>query len=257
LVPEGWKPLGGDSGDELVAAVDFEAAGRAEACFADLVPLLDPPRDLWTAAQPDAGASAEERVRYWSEGLRASGRKIRAVLGFCAGGVFAAALAEEIARWQGVAPRAVLLDPEPPTVETLVKQFDNTVRGLAAVLPEADLEAVRESVRRTAVEHTDLTALGAALSALYRECSGPAFALIGLRADFRDELVSSFASLMRYLAAAAEVPLSAGWAAATVVVSATPIWEPAGVSRQIRTDVAHADLLRSPQVARIVSGELG
>ena len=259
MLPEGWKTLSGDTGDDLVVAMDFEAAGRAEACFADLVPLLDPARQVWIATQPDAGAGAADRLRYWSDGLRASGRKVRAVLGFCAGGLYAAALAETVAQWQDALPDVVVFDPEPPTPDTLVKQFDNTVRSLASVLSETELEEVREAVRRVAAEHADpaeLNSLGDALAAVYRECSGPALEKIGLRADFREDLAATFESLMGYLAAAADVPLSDGWASVTAIVSATPIWEPAGVLRAIRTDVAHADLLRSPEIARIVSDEL-
>ena len=80
---------------------------------------------------------------------------------------------------------------------------------------------------------------------------------IGLKADFRADLVASFGALMRYLVAAGEVPLSQGWASATAILSRTPICEPTGVNREVRTTAAHADLLRSTEVARLVSESLG
>jgi hypothetical protein len=260
VASEGWKPLGEGSGVTVVAAVDFEATGRPEACFSDLAPLLDPRREVWTATQPAAGGDitvgAPDYVRHWADGLAASGRPVGAVLGFCAGGVFATALAEEIGRRQGGLPPTVILDPEPPTAATLVKQFEGAMRGLASVASEEELAPAREAVARAEADQ-DLRSLGRMLGKLYQEVSEPAFLRIGLKADFCADLVTGFESLMSYLVAAADVPLAEGWAASTAILSATPVHEPAGVAHSVRTQVAHADLLRSAEVARLVSEALG
>jgi hypothetical protein len=252
-VSAGWEPLSGGGGQGIVLAVDFEAVGRPEACFSDLVSILDPPREIWAATQPAAGqemtASADTYLNYWSAGLRDGGREISAVLGFCAGAVFAAALAERIAQWQ-TAPVSVLLDPELPTRATLRKQFDNAIRGLA--VGGADLSWVRESLSRLD-NPPDLPSLAVELSVLYQQASEPVFARIGLPPEVRADVLASFRSLMSYLVAAADVGVGEGWPSATAIVSAAPICEPTGVARQIRTGVDHAGLLNSPLVAKLVS----
>ncbi len=252
-MPAGWERLSNGSGQGIVLAVDFEAVGRPEACFSDLVTILDPPREVWAVTQPAAGqdmpASADAYLRYWSGGLREGGWEISAVLGYCAGAVFAAALAEQIAQWQAT-PVAVLLDPEPPTGATLRKQFGHAMRGLAA--SGAQLGWVRESLGRLG-DSPDLSWLAAELSSLYKQASEPVFFRIGLGPEMQADLLASFRSLMSYLVAAASAGAGERWASATAIVSAVPICEPDGVVCQIRTGVDHADLLRSPVVAGLVS----
>lgn len=250
-VPQGWKPLTAGHGKDLALTIDFEAVGRPEACFADLVPMLDIELEAWAAAQPREKA-AGTYLRYWSSGLRETGREVRAVLGYCAGAVFAAVLASQIARWQPRMPAVVLLDPDTPTAATLVAQFENTIAALAAVAPGAALDRARETASRLRDEQ-DLPGLGVELTSLYREVSEPAFAGLGLKSGYREELVTSFGALMSYLAAAADLQPGPGWATATAVVSRTQPQQPAGVARLVSADADHAGLLRSPAVARLVS----
>jgi hypothetical protein len=254
-MPPGWGRLSPGSGKGVVLALDFEAVGRREACFSDLVAILDPPREVWTAAQPPAGddvpVTADAYLKYWSDGLRESGREISAVLGFCAGAVFAAALVEQIAQWQET-PVPVLLDPEPPTGATLLKQFDSAMRGLAAAATEAELSWVKETLGRLGGSE-DPSSLAGELTSLYQHASEPVFARIGLKPALQADVVTSFRSLMSYLVAAGDVRPGEGWASATAIVSAVPVCEPTGVARQVRTRVGHADLLRSPLIAELVS----
>lgn len=265
-LPQGWELISNgcvkdkDKDKDVVLALDFAAVGRPEACFSDLVSMLDPPRETWAARQPPAGTGVEVTagayLQYWSEGLRESGREIRAVLGFCAGAVFAVALAGQIARWQARAPVIALLDPEPPTVVTLLRQFDQAMRGLAAVASDAEFASVREAAAGLR-DAGNLPWLAAELGSLYREASRPAFERIGLKPDFQADLVTSFESLMSYLVAAGDAGATDGWGSATAIVSATPVFEPAGVARRVCADVDHAGLLRSAAVAQLVSELLG
>lgn len=245
--------------------VDFEAVGRPEAGFADLAPLLDPPLEAWAAAQPPDAArfgadpqaeprcadTAETYLGFWGGGLRDSGHKVRAVLGFCAGGVFAVALAEQIGGWQRETPSVVLLDPELPTAATLLTQFGNVMNSLAAVASEAELAPAREAAAHLG-DARDLHALGRELTSLYQKTSGPPLERLGLKPDYRDALAASFRSLMSYLAAAGDIRPGPGWAAATAIVSVTAPCRTAGVARTEQVDVPHVDLLRSPVVARLV-----
>lgn len=255
-VPDGWKLLT-DGGDRVAVAIDFEAVGRPEAAFSDLAPMLDPPLRTWAAVQPPAGTevSGPAYLEHWAGGLRAAGHEIDAVLGFCTGGVFAAALAERIGGWQRL-PTVVLLDPEPATARVLVGQLVNAVRTLATVAPDAQLTWALEAAAGL-LGVADLTAVGDTLGSLYQEAAAPVFARLGLRPDYQARLVEAFKSLMSYLAAGADVVPGRGWAAATAIVSAGGFCDPEGTARRIPAAVGHAGLLRSPDVARLVSGLLG
>jgi hypothetical protein len=268
-VPTGWQPLGGDRGEGLVLALDFEAVGRPEACFADLAPLLEPPQTMWMAQQPAAadvtGPPGPAYLAHWRGGLPEDGTGIRAVLGYCTGAVFAAALAGQVASRQGTPPATVLLDPEPATPATMRKQFDHALRGLTAMVPGNELSWVQGALDQ-ASDSGDLPSLGTALSALYEKASAPAFERVGLKPDYQAGLIASFRSLMSYLAAAGDLGAASGdpggdagrgWASATAIISATAPDPATGAGRRIRVDADHAGLLRSPAAARLVSGLLG
>jgi acyl carrier protein len=207
-VPGEWKVLSSGCAAGIVLTIDFEAVGRPEACFSDLAAMLGPSREVWAATElpsgTDAAARASAYLQHWTRDLRDGGREVSAVLGFCAGGVFAAALADEIAQWQAEPPAAILLDPEVPTSATLVKQLENATRGLEQAGSETGLAKARETAARLGSTE-DLPSLGRKLTFLYHELSEPVFAQIGLDAEDQADLVQSFGSLMSYLAAAAEL----------------------------------------------------
>jgi hypothetical protein len=252
-MPQVWKPLSRGHGKDLALTIDFEAVGRPEASFTDLMPMLSTELETWTATQPpEKSATSRDYLHYWSAGLRETGREIRAVLGYCAGAVYAAALASEIASWQPRLPAVVLLDPDLPTAATLVTQFENTITALTAVAPGPALDQAREAAAALRDE-PDLAALGGKLTELYRDVSEPAFARLGLKPGYREDVVTTFAELMSYLAAAAAIAPGAGWAAATAVISATHPYQPAGVARQVRVQADHAGLLHSAETAQLVS----
>jgi hypothetical protein len=128
------------------------------------------------------------------------------------------------------------------------------MKALAAVASEAELAPAREAAARLAgAGASDLRALGGELSLMYQETSGPALARLGLKPEYRAALAASFRSLMSYLASAGDVRPGPGWAAATAIVSATAPGRPDGVAREVPVCAPHADLLRSPEVARLVS----
>lgn len=255
-VPGEWKVLSSGCAAGIVLTIDFEAVGRPEACFSDLAAMLGPSREVWAATElpsgTDAAARASAYLQHWTRDLRDGGREVSAVLGFCAGGVFAAALADEIAQWQAEPPAAILLDPEVPTSATLVKQLENATRGLEQAGSETGLAKARETAARLGSTE-DLPSLGRKLTFLYHELSEPVFAQIGLDAEEpgRPGAVVRITDVLS--GRSRRVAPGKAWETATAVVSATPIWEPTGMASQIRVDADHAGLLRSRAVARLIS----
>jgi hypothetical protein len=129
------------------------------------------------------------------------------------------------------------------------------MKGIASVLSAEERAGERAPV--VAAIDGDLAPVGVALAEAYRTRGEVACARIGLKDSYRDDLIGSFRSLMSYLVAAGGVDPTNGWASATAIMSANPASEPPGLANRIRLDLAHADLLRSPEVAQIVTTLLG
>lgn len=107
--PAVWNVvLDAASGTDVVLATDFPVTGRNEGGFVDLTPGLGLDCALWQTVAPvrvpGGGVSEDEYLAPWLTEVAASGRTVRAVLGYCAGSVFAGALAERIAATQSSAP---------------------------------------------------------------------------------------------------------------------------------------------------------
>src|SRR5258708_38722188 len=109
---EAWTHISGSGGDSVVLAVDFDGSGRREATFRDLVKLLPEDLDVWHAVPPEdshvPGLPPEHYVDWWRGG---TGRPVRAVLGYCAGSVYASALADALEADRGARPPGVLFHP--------------------------------------------------------------------------------------------------------------------------------------------------
>jgi hypothetical protein len=251
--PNAWKTLSTGPAGDLVLAVDFSTSGRAQAAFSDLAPLLDPPASLWTTVPPaaDDAVAPAGYTDWWLEEVRASGHRVQAVLGYCAGGVFAAAMAERIAGWQE-SPQLVLFDPELPNTRDLYRDFHNAGDSMSALLEPEELDGFHAAGRRVEERYADgdLAAVGPRLAGIFTTAVGTAAERLELDDDIRDELAGVFDSLVRYLSAAAALDPSARWATATAVTSRAPAQ---AVGREIRLDVAHDDLLRDPATARTLT----
>jgi hypothetical protein len=249
MTEEAWKPI--TSGSGLLLAVDFEATGRPEASFLDLAPMLEPAREVWAARPPVShGLTASGYLDHWSSGLPG---RVEAVLGFCAGASFAAALAERLAATQDTPPALVVLDPERPTTATLRKQFEQAMRGMNGIATDDQIAWAKEEAARA---DGDLAGTGELLAKAYGEIGEVAFERIGLKPGFRAELVDSFRSLMEYLVAAADAYPRNGWSTGTAIVSATPLCPPGAAAELVSVGADHADLLRDRETARAVSAAL-
>ncbi|ATE54489.1 hypothetical protein CNX65_15310 [Actinosynnema pretiosum] len=251
----------------LLLAFDFAATGRPEASFSDLVDRLDD-WEVWETAQPPLGAEvglgAAGYLERWAAGIP-SDRPVAAVLGFCAGGVFAGGVAEELRRTRATPPLLLLFDPEAPTALTLHHQFHKVVHSLTGVLGDDRVARVVEAGRAELDRATDVAGYGARLVELFEEAGRGAFAEAGLDDEYAAELTGTYRSFVSYLVAAAQVDHVPGWAPAVALSSAGPASglnplppdvREALVREELRFDTGHADLLRDPAVARATAALL-
>ncbi|MFI6209899.1 hypothetical protein ACIBAI_26555 [Streptomyces sp. NPDC051041] len=261
---------------DVVLATDFPVVGCSGGGFVDLMPGLGLDCALWQTVAParipgpgpGPGIDQDEYLAPWLAEVAASGRMVRAVLGYCAGSVFAGVLAERIAARQPVAPRAVVFDPELVDVPTVHLQFGRVVGNMTAVLTPAEVEELAGAAQRLAARPgTTPAEFAAELYAIFEPIGSAALRRAGLDEGCAGELVALVGSFLTYLGVAAGVDPRPGWSRATAVTSAspasglnrmraTPGLAPVGVADEVRFEVEHRDLLRTPEVATAVAGLL-
>ncbi|MBT2481895.1 hypothetical protein [Streptomyces sp. ISL-94] len=246
--------------------------GRNEGGFADLAPGLKLDCDLWQTVapvrDPETDPLDDSYLEPWLSEVAASGRTVRAVLGYCAGSVFAGVLAEKIGARQTTVPRVVLFDPELVDVPTVHLQFGRVVGNMTTVLTPEEIAELSGAAERLAGQPDVAPATFAAgLYAAFRPIGTTALRRAGLDEDYAGELVQLVGSFMSYLATAAGLDPRPGWTGATVVTSAsvtsglnrmrtTPGVAPIEVADERRFEVEHRDLLRTPAIAEAVAGVL-
>ena len=248
----GWKVLNAGQGGDLVLAVDFATTGRSDSGFSDLVPQLDQGLTVWETRQPNTAGSAEDYLGLWLGEVEASGRPVKAVLGYCAGSVFAGELARRIGAKQAQAPRLVLFEPEVPAPDSLYRDFADMMNQFASVLSDEEVSAAQQKAVAAQKEAADFDAYGAALVDIFMEQAGVAFAREELDTEMLDEFAAVFRIYVSYLSGARELGADA-WSAGTAVVSSTPCPGAATAAERIEVPVDHADLLRNAKVAQIVT----
>jgi hypothetical protein len=258
--PDSWRVLSTGDQEEVVLACDFPTNMRPEATFADLVPSLRPARTVWEALPPPAGAergwTARDYLRGWMTELRATEATVVAVLGFCAGSVYAAAVVEQVAGWQANAPELVVFDPERPTAAALYAQYHRGAELFGAVLSAQEVADVLGRGQELLRANDDVQVFGPALCELYAQAGDTAFERVGLDPVRRAELSATFTSFVNWVVAADQLDPTQAWARATAISSATRGSGTDLAGRELHFDVAHVDLLRDPAVAAAVSGLL-
>lgn len=250
----GWKVLAEGPGPELVLAVDFATTGRSDSSFSDLVPRLGGRYTVWETRQPDTGEgmSAEDYLAWWTREVEESGRTVRAVLGYCAGSVFAGELASRVAAGQAEPPRFLMVDPEVPTPDALHRDFDAMLGQFASVLSAGELAAARQAAATALATAPGFAALGSELVRIFREQAGTAFAREELDMDLLEEFAAVFRSFVSYLDAARGIDPAAAWSAATAVNSLQPTEGALLAARSVAVPVDHVDILRSDLTAGAV-----
>jgi hypothetical protein len=270
---DGWRVLAEpDHAERVILAVDFDATGRPEARFSDLAARLNTDCAFWETAPPDLDTertvSGAAYIDYWWAAFQRRPRPVAAVMGFCGGAVYAAALSERVAAWQGSEPQLLLFDPEIAVPQTLLWQFHKVVGYLAGVLPPEDIERAREAAQAEYDREAGMATMCEALVKLTLEMGDVAFAQAGLAKPLRDELMGTFCSFLRYLTAAAELDPLPRWRDATAFQSVTELsglnavrrsgigGDGPLVGREIVVADEHGKLLASDEVAAAVTGLL-
>src|SRR5580704_10189209 len=130
-----WRQLS-DRGPDLVPCLDFPG-GRAAAGFAELAEGVAADACFLHFRQVGAGRLAA-CVDRWADELLATGRPVRAVLGYCAGTALATRLADAIAA-TGPPPMVVLFDAVSTTGGSLASQFTSVLESSARHLTADEL----------------------------------------------------------------------------------------------------------------------
>jgi hypothetical protein len=208
---------------------------------------------VWQAVQPSVSYAADGRghryLAWWREWPQTGAALVRAVLGYCAGSAFAAAIADELEDQQGRRPVVVLFNPGRPTLATLTRDLDGAIAGMHPLTTKErscfctegrDILGAGESFGRASAQVLDV----------YQRATRIAVHRLALDASIERELVELFQSYLSYLSAARELEVQPTWAAAYGLASADFVpgreFGPLGA----RLNTARADLLRSPEAAR-------
>jgi Xaa-Pro aminopeptidase len=257
--PNGWKVLNAGREAELVLAVDFATTGRSDSSFSDLAALLAPHLTVWETRQPPTatGMSAQDYLALWADGVAGSGRTVRAVLGYCAGSVFAGELAARIADHQAQAPHLVVFDPEVPSRAGLYRDFAAMMDQFASVLSPQEVAAAHQEGAAAQAAAPDFAAYGDELVRIFTERAGAAFAREELDTELLDEFAAVFRSFVSYLNAARQIDPAPAWRTATAVSSRNPTEGAALAGRSVEVAVDHAEILRSRRVAEAVNEIIG
>jgi hypothetical protein len=268
---DAWRILTtGDDDQGIVLAVDFDVTGRVEARFSDLAKNLDTGYAIWETVPPpvrtDQTWTGSDYVNHWARQAGQPGLQVRALLGFCAGSVYAAALAGRISQAQGARPLLLLFDPELSVPQTLLWQFLKIVGFMSGTIPADEAAALREAGQRAFETSPTVGGLQAALVRLLRERGESAFERAGLDQRLRGELLDIIDSCLCYLAAASEIDPLSQWRSAVAIGSSSPMSGLRGmrlagtevsVAREINVTADHATMLADPQVAAAVCDLLG
>lgn len=250
-----WTTISEDRrGGPAVLAVDFDATGRKEATFHDLVELFPGSRTLRLSVQPpkshDEALAPGDYLSWWGGGAMASSAGVGAVVGYCAGSLFACSLADELEQRQGFRPNVVLFNPGKPDATTLKRDFDGTVGSMSMLKPDERDAFLDEAAVRLA-ETGD--AFGDACDAvldLYDRASRITLERAGVDADVGAELMGVFRSYASYLRAARLIEYCPRWASATALLSLEHVGKPVFAHKEIPTGVARERLLANTGVAR-------
>jgi hypothetical protein len=256
-----------DSG-RLILAADYAATGRTTATFHDLVDLLETDYTIWeTAPLPcgsEPGVTGVDQVDRWERDVRASGLTVHAIIGFCAGGVYAAALADRVSSWQD-APRLILLDPGLVKRTMPVEHVGGLLRRLTGTFTPEQLAEAQAALRTADATANDPLELAANLAGWCRDVIVPALRRAFHSPQASADFVQLIIGYLHWLGGAAQLDPRARWREATALNSASPNFglhlaspeeRPTLVGSVTYYDVQHADLMRTPEIGAAVDALL-
>jgi hypothetical protein len=244
-----WRQLS-DRGPDLIPCLDFPG-GRAAAGFADLdagVPVEACFLHFQQAGPGPLTAAADR----WASQLLATGRPVRAVLGYCAGAALATRLADAVAA-AGPPPIVILFDAVPTTSDSLASQFTSALESSARHLTPDELAGARAlAAHLVQTCPGDLPAIAAALTGRYDQLIRAVAARLSVHEFLRQELTTAFTTYLDYLLLASEGGFDTRTTTPLFLCSAG-YQPPVQDARTITLDIGHDDLLRAPPVHQLVT----
>jgi hypothetical protein len=246
---KGWRQLS-DGGSDLVLCLDFPG-GRAVAGFPELAAGV--PIDASFLHNQRAGADPlAVCVDRWVAEHTATGRPVRAVLGFCAGTALATRVADAIAA-NGPPPLVVLFDAVPTTADSLAGQLPLALESSARHLTADELADARDLSEQLAATYAgDLPRIAGTLADRYDRLMRAVADRLSLHEFTFKELTDGFTAYLDYLVLTSEGGFD--------MRSTTPLFvcsngyePPVQDTRTIMLDIDHADLLRAPEAHKLVA----
>lgn len=262
LASSQWRRLEGEPQSPVVLACDFDGTSRTGGTFDDLVRMYmgELEYDFWISCAPRSvlHERSENLLDILTQGIEHWAPSVHAVLGYCAGSVFAHGLADRIEALRGTRPIVVLMDPISPTLEYFRHEFSEAVRSMTEVTPSETQNFLNraDAVVRAA---PDIFREGAEeIAGIYFEACLLNFGRLGIDSVIAKELADLFWSYGSYLSSAALIRKDrSGWDRCFVVASRdhsrlTP------ADFDINVDAGR--LLLDPQganvISRLIQGEL-
>jgi hypothetical protein len=243
-----WTELS-DLGPDLVPCLDFPG-GRATAGFAELAEATAVDA-CFLHFRPAGVGPLAVRAGRWAAELTATGRPVRAVLGFCAGAALATRLADAITA--GPPPTVVLFDPVPTTSASLAAQLPVALESSAKHLTADELEGAHGLAEQLAETYPDdLPRVAAAVTERYEQLMGTVAKRMSLPAFLLKELTNGFTGYLDYLLLTAEGGFDTRTTTPLFVTSADRE-PPVEGARTVAFDTGHDDLLRDPKVHKLVT----
>jgi hypothetical protein len=247
-----WWPLS-DRGHDLVLCLDYPG-GRAAAGFAELAAGVPTGACFLHFRQASTGPLAIGAGR-WAAEVAATGRPVRAVLGFCAGAALATRVADAVAA-TGPPPMVMLFDAALTTSESLTSGFTSALESSAGHLTADELADARSLSERLAAAYPDdLPRIAAALTGRYDRLMRAVAGRLGLQEFFVKELIGGFTAYVDYLLLAGEGGFDTRTTTPLFLTSAG-YEPPVEGARAIALEIGHDDLLRDPGVHALVASLL-
>src|SRR5882724_1107029 len=190
-----WRQLA-DRGPDLILCLDFPG-GRAAAGFAELVAGL-PVDACFLHIGQAAGGPLAACVEDWVAQVAATGRPVRAVLGFCAGTALATRVADAIAT-TAPTPMVVLFDAVATTGDALVGGFIAALESSADHLAAGELADAQDLADQLVATYPDdLPRIAAALTDRYGLLMSGVAERLSLPEFYRQELTNGFTTYLDY-----------------------------------------------------------
>ncbi|NUT48228.1 MAG: hypothetical protein HOV94_13100, partial [Saccharothrix sp.] len=188
--------------------------------------------------------------------VSATGRPVRAVLGYCAGGALATRVADAVAGRAAAPPATLLFDAVATTAGSLSHEFTSTLETSAEHLTADELDEARvlaDGLVETRPD--DLPGIAAALVDRYDALMGSVAARLSLNEFFRKQLTGGFTAYVEYLLLAGQGGFDTR-SGTPVFLSARDHEPPVDDAVNHELDVEHTDLLRAAEVHDLVAGLL-